>query len=90
MSKNNQLKSLLVGIVIGAGAVLCIGAADVERPAANATWEYRVVSGFTYNVPGRAVLEQLINARVAEGWEFVSASGTGLDSGLAILKKQRK
>jgi SAM-dependent methyltransferase len=48
--------------------------------------EYRVVPAKVL----QSELEKAINASVAEGWEFVSASPLGNDWGFAVLSRQKK
>ena len=87
MKSKIQMKSLLLGLVLGAAAVFLIGAA---ASGGRTDWEYRVVSGLTFHRPDPPILEKSINSSVAEGWEFVSASGTSQEHGFAIMRRKKK
>jgi hypothetical protein len=85
MTPRIETKSLLLGTLLGAAAVASIAAAtDNDRRAA---WEYRVVTGRAF----QDELGKAINASVAEGWEFVSASGPNNENReLAVLRRERR
>ncbi|MDR2673814.1 MAG: DUF4177 domain-containing protein [Opitutaceae bacterium] len=79
MKTKIEIRSLFAGVLLGAAAVLSIGAIT---GAGRAAWEYKMLSG---NYP--AALEKQINKAAAEGWEFVSASG-GAPLWLIVLRRE--
>lgn len=89
--KNIYVTSLLIGVLLGAAIVLFLSGAAATpgegRPLANRkTWEYKVVpaSGF------REELGNAINSGIADGWEFVSASGISNENyGFVVLKREK-
>jgi hypothetical protein len=84
MKTRIETKSLLLGALLGAAAVAGIAAAtENDRRTA---WEYRVVTGRGF----ADELGKAINSAVADGWEFVSASGPNNENwGLAVLRRPR-
>ncbi len=80
-----DFKSLLLGLILGAGIVALV--AGSTPPEKRPAWEYKVVVGSTY----REELGNAINSSVAEGWEFVSASGPNSESsGFALLRRAKR
>ena len=83
MKEKIDIKSLAFGAVLGAVITFSIAAATGGGRTAR---EYRVVPAKVL----QSELEKAINASVAEGWEFVSASPLGNDWGFAVLSRQKK
>ena len=85
MKDRIELKSLLLGALLGAVAVLSIAATTGEEK--HTAWEYRVVTAQAFqNELGKA-----INESAAQGWEFVSASGPNNDNwGMAVLRREKR
>jgi hypothetical protein len=78
-------KSLLIGALLGAAIVFSLAAAT--GAGTGTVWEYRVVPGNVF----QDALGNAINSSVAEGWDFVSASGpNNNDCGFALLKRKKK
>jgi hypothetical protein len=94
MKEKIQIKSLVLGVVLGAALVLSIAAAIPVNPSYNSNaWEYRffdqrkiVEQG---KQPGNASdnLEPLLNRLTTEGWEVVNYADT--DHGVSVLLKRR-
>lgn len=79
--KKFDIRSAVLGALLAVVIALPVATAIGSRSA----WEYKVV---TENVYG---LTEAINDSVAEGWEFVSASGPSAgNSGLAVLRRVKK
>ena len=78
-----DIKSLVLGALLAIAIFVSVGAAS-DGPSA---WEYKVVTGRVYG--GTAPLETVINNHVAQGWQFISASGVGDRSGLAVLRREK-
>ena len=77
-----DIKSLVLGALLAIAIFVSVGAAP-DGPSA---WEYKVVTGRVY---GGDKLEAVINNHVAQGWQFVSASGVGDSSGFAVLRREK-
>ena len=77
-----DIKSLVLGAVLAIAIFVSVGAAP-DGPSA---WEYKVVTGRVY---GGDKLETVINNHVAQGWQFVSASGVGDSSGFAVMRREK-
>lgn len=80
-----DIKSALLGIIVGISVMSALGAASPGRKPTS--WEYRIVSG---PIPdGR--LQNDINSCVAEGWEFVTVSDMSLQQyAFAVLRQARE
>ena len=79
-----DIKSALVGALLAVVITLSVAAAATGSRSA---WEYRVVTGKGF----QDELTKAINSSVAEGWEFVSASGPNAENwGLAVLRREKK
>jgi hypothetical protein len=84
MKKLIDIKSLVLGAVLGITVVISIAAA-ADRGTG---WEYKVVTGAIWG--NEAKLEEVINSRVAEGWQFVATSGVGERHGYAVMRRDRE
>jgi hypothetical protein len=85
-AKRIDLKSLLLGTLVGAAIMVSVAAATTSgnRP----TWEYKVVPGKVLGVSGNEVnLEYEINRYAVQGWDFVSASPSTGDFGFAVMRR---
>jgi hypothetical protein len=81
--KKFDIKSALVGALLAVVITLSVAAAIGGRSA----WEYKVVAETVF----QDELAKAINNGVAEGWEFVSASGPNAENwGLAVLRREKK
>ena len=84
LHKKVDIKSVLIGRVPRGGYYLSIAAATNRG---RTVWEYKVVTGNVF----REQLGKAINNGVADGWEFVSASGPNNENwGIAVLKREKK
>jgi hypothetical protein len=82
--KKFDIKSALIGALLAVVITLSLGAAATGSRSA---WEYKVVTSKVFNNE----LTKAINDNVAEGWEFVSASGPNSEIwGIAVLRRDRK
>ena len=82
--KKIEPKSLVIGAFLGAVIVFSIAAsAKGGRPVL----EYKVISANVH----QEELGKQINSTVAEGWDFVSASGPNNENwAIAVLKREKK
>ncbi len=81
MKTTLDIKSMALGIVLGAVTVFCIGAATRE---ATPIWEYTFV--YQVTAPNHNLLGA-INTAATEGWEVV---GYSADNGVSALLKRAK
>ncbi len=85
MKNRIEIKSLLLGALLGAVAVLSIAAATGNE--GRIVYEYRVVTTSAF----QDELGKIINTSVAEGWDFISATGPNNDNwGMAVLRRPKK
>ncbi len=78
--KKLDIRSAVIGALVAVVITLSVAAATGSRTA----WDYRVVSGSVF----QDKLGQAINSSVAEGWEFVSASGPNNENwGIAVMRR---
>lgn len=81
--KQYHVKSLVLGLVLGAGAVLGIAAVNDPMPVGS---EYRVVFGSIAD----GNLQEKLNKAAAEGWKLEgSDSFTGREA-YAVMSKTRR
>lgn len=81
--KKFDIKSALVGALLAVVVTFSVAAATGSRTA----WDYKVVTGRVF----QDELGKAINSSVADGWEFVSASGPNNENwGFAVLRKEKK
>ncbi len=85
-NRSVELKSLLLGSLMGACAMLGLGA--VTSGGNSAAWEYKVVVG--RNGMNGFDLQESINKAAADGWALVSTSSYSEGMPLAVLKKEKK
>ncbi len=72
-----------MGGLLGVAITLSVAAATGNRTV----WEYKVVTARAF----QDELGKAINGSVAEGWDFVSASGPNSGNwGLAVLRREKK
>ena len=92
MNKKLDMKSLTIGVLVG--TFICVSVAATTGPRGRTTWEYKTVenyAGSQRDTDGSYFgLDVDINASVAEGWDFVSASGSSSGRGFAVLKRKVK
>jgi hypothetical protein len=79
------IKTFASGVLAGATLVFGIGA---TANSASKTWEYKVVQGAVFGNEG--MLDGALNANVADGWEFVSASPSLDKYGFAIMRRAKQ
>ncbi len=84
MKRKIELKSLFLGALLGMAIVFSLAAVN----DGSTTWEYKVVTGTVFVKEGK--LEDEINRYVAEGWQFVTASGAGDRSCFAVMRRERR
>jgi len=85
MKKLIDLKSFLCGALLAIAIVFSVAAANEGSTA----WEYKVVTGTVYLKEGK--LEDEINRYVAQGWQFVTASGAGdRGGGFAVIRREKQ
>jgi hypothetical protein len=82
MKDKLDIKSLVIGVLLGAAVMFSVAAAT-GRPA----WDYKIISGRL----GQSIhppLAQQLDQAAAEGWEVVTATS---DDGypVLILRKQK-
>ena len=78
--KRIDFRSLGVGALIGAGAMLAIAATGSTR---NTPMEYRVVVGHV-----RGELQSEMN-KLGENWEFVATSNMGDPNAYAVFRRPK-
>jgi uncharacterized membrane protein YqgA involved in biofilm formation len=81
-----DIKSLLLGALVGASIVLSVAATTTSRN--RAIWEYKLVQGAVWG--NDATLDNGINSQVAQGWDFVSASHSTEHYGFAVMRREKK
>lgn len=79
------VKIFASGVLAGAILVFTIGATVNSAPK---SWEYKVVQGAVFG--NEAMLDGALNASVADGWEFVSASPSLDKYGFAIMRRAKQ
>ena len=84
MKKKIDIRSLVLGALLGMAIVFSVAAANEERTV----WEYKVVAGTVLGTEGP--LDSVINRTVNEGWQFVSASHSTERYGFAVMRREKK
>jgi hypothetical protein len=79
-----DIKSMVLGALLGMAIVLSVAAANESRTV----WEYKVVAGTVLGTEGP--LDTVINKSVNEGWQFVSASHSTERYGFAVMRREKK
>ena len=89
MKTKHDIKTLLLGAILGGVILFSIGAATNQ--GTTKAWEYKTITGTvgTRDKPN-ARLDYLINTTISEGWDFVSASGTSDFYGFAVMRREKK
>jgi hypothetical protein len=82
--KKIEVKSLLIGTLLGAAVMFSIAAAT--RSGGRTAWEYKIVSGNAI----QEVLGKAINSSVGEGWDFVSASAPNSNNEAFVVLRREK
>jgi hypothetical protein len=88
MRKKIDIKSMLLGALLATGIVISIAAAEDGRTV----WEYRIIKGTVLGGQGpqdTGNLDNRITSHVAQGWQFVTASGVGDASGFAVMRREK-
>jgi hypothetical protein len=81
--KTLDIKSAFIGALLAVVVTVSVAAATGSRTA----WDYKIVTGKAF----QDELGKAINSSIAEGWEFVSASGPNNENwGLAVMRKEKK
>jgi hypothetical protein len=83
MKTKLDIKSMVLGALLGAVIVFSVGAAT---GGSRTVWEYKTVPGKVFGEE----LGQAINGAVAQGWEFVSASPSTEQWGFAVMRREKK
>jgi hypothetical protein len=86
MKSKINIKSLVLGALLGIAIVLSIGAAADSRTA----WEYRVVVGKVFGAERDDGLDAAVNKAVSERWEFVSANHSTERYGFAVMRREKQ
>jgi len=81
MKDKFDIKSLIIGVLLGVVILLSVGAAT-GRP----TWDYKLISG-RLGQSAHAPLAQQLDQAAAEGWEVVTATS---DDGYPVLILRRQ
>ncbi len=82
MKKNIDVRSLLVGVLLGAVAIIGVAAANNH----NTVWEYKLI-GANYSGKGEELRQ--MNAAAEEGWEAIAATAV-VDMPVFLLKRAKK
>jgi hypothetical protein len=88
MQKKTDIKNMVLGALLATAIVISVAAAPD-----GAGWEYKVITGAVIGAQGpqhAGALDSQINSHVAQGWQFVSASGVGERSGFAVLRREKE
>jgi len=88
MKKKIDIKSMVLGALLATAIVISIAAVDDGRTV----WEYTTIKGAVLGGQGvqdTGRLDNRINAHVAQGWQFVTASGVGDSSGFAVMRREK-
>ena len=82
--KKVDIKSLLIGVVLTVAVMFAVAA--TTGTGNKTVWEYKVVTASAF----KDELGKAINRSVAEGWDFVSASGPNDGNwGMAVLRREK-
>ena len=86
MKNKIDIKSLVLGALLG--AVVVLSAAAATTSGGRTVWEYQTVQGTVQG--NEAKLDDAINKQGSQGWEFVSASHSTEKYGFAIMRREKK
>jgi hypothetical protein len=86
MKKKIDIKSLLLGVLLGMATFFSVAAATNVR----AVWEYKVLAGTVFGSESKGTLEDAINNTVSQGWEFVSAAHSTERYGFAVMRREKR
>jgi hypothetical protein len=86
MKNKINIKSLVIGALLGVAIVLSVGAATDARTV----WEYKIVVGKVLSGGSEDPLEVAINKAVSERWEFVSANHSVERYGFAVMRREKR
>jgi hypothetical protein len=86
MKKKIDVKSLVLGALLGGVIVFSIAAATPEPK--HVVWEYQTVTGKIFR--GDQNLGDAINASAGQGWEFVSAFHGVEQYAVAVMRREKK
>jgi hypothetical protein len=82
--KKVEIRSLLIGAVLAVAVMFAVAA--TTGTGNKTVWEYKVVTASAF----KDELGKAINRSVAEGWDFVSASGPNDGNwGMAVLRREK-
>ncbi len=82
-----DLKSLILGVILG--AIIAVTVAAATNAGSRSNWEYKIVPGSVFSNE-QSPLEKGINNATTNGWEFVSATHMDQHWGFAVMKRERK
>jgi hypothetical protein len=85
--KSIQLKSLILGAMIGAAALF--GIAAVERAATEYEYKFVYQTELQQHVPLES-MEQAVNRFAAQGWEPIAVSATEGRGQNVLLKRAKR
>jgi len=92
MKKKLDMKSLTIGALLG--TFIFVSVAATTSPRGRTVWEYKTVENYAGSIldtdGSHFGLDVDINAGIADGWEFVSASGSASGRGFAVLRRRVK
>jgi hypothetical protein len=86
MKTKFDIKSMVLGALLGAATFFSVAAAADER----AVWEYQVVTGTVFGSDSKGQLGDAINTAANQGWQFVSASHSTERYGFAIMRRDKR
>ena len=86
MKKKIDIKSLLLGALLGMATLFSVAAATNAHPV----WEYKVLTGIVWGREAKGNLDDAINNTVAQGWEFVSAAHSTERYGFAVMRREKQ
>jgi hypothetical protein len=82
-----DLRSLALGVILGAGVMFSIAASP--KTSDKRFWDYKTVAGSVFSGE-QNLLENGINSAVAGGWEFVTASHLDQHYGFAVMRREKQ
>ena len=82
MKTKFDIKSIVCGVLLGAGIVFTVGAATAVPKI---TWEYRVLKGQPVSE-----MESALNVAAAEGWELVGVATDTNVGAFTVVRRAKK